>query len=73
MSEPRLYRKSPNARCPFYRSEQRESVFRIRCIGCGSAAWQHILFPTLEAMTEHRDKHCKMNYRACPYYKAHGE
>lgn len=71
MESPRLYRKSQNARCPYYRSEQREKVFRIRCDGIQRGTNVHILFPTLEWMIEHRDRHCKMNYKACPYYKAH--
>lgn len=63
------YERSRNARCPFYKSEERVGAFRIRCDGLQPGTWLHMVFADHDEMIRWRDKYCKRCWKECPVAK----
>ena len=63
------YAVSKNARCPHYRSEQRNDDYRIRCDGVAPGSWLHIVFADRNDLIAYRDEHCKRCWQECQVAK----
>ena len=63
------YDISKNARCPYYRSEDKKQSYRIRCSGIADGSWIHLVFADRSLMLNWRDKHCKCGWEHCPIAK----
>lgn len=59
------YVVSKNARCPHYRSENREGDYRIRCDGLEDGNWIHMVFCDRRSLIRWREEKCKGCWRAC--------
>lgn len=54
-----------DARCPYYRSEQRNDDYRIRRDGVTPGSWLHIVFADKKYLITYRDDHCKRCWQEC--------
>ena len=63
------YTISQNARCPHYRSEQRDDPYKIRCDGPAIGSWIHMVFADRNALNDWRDTKCKGCWKDCPIAK----
>lgn len=60
------YTVSQNARCPYYRSEQRKENYKLRCQGPMPGTWLHMVFADRAELLKWRDERCKGCWRECP-------
>lgn len=63
------YVVSQNARCPHYRSEQRDECCKVRCRGPVSGTWLHLVFADRNELKQWRDEKCKGCWMDCPIAK----
>lgn len=59
------YNESPDAKCPFYRKEDRYKVF---CEGVDGTSSINLNFPHTKEFEAYKEEHCYNNYCNCLIY-----
>lgn len=53
-------------KCPFYIREEPRYGIRIVCEGPVDGTTGHLMFPSLELMSQHKEQYCNRCYNDCP-------
>lgn len=62
-------RETVYVKCPYYRREDRKER-QILCEGLLDGTDLYQRFPSLDAMLQHKNCYCKIDYRKCPIAQA---